>query len=208
MTQLTRCYLRASTSTQDATRARSAVEGFAAEHGLVIAASYVENESGAKLARPELFRLLGDSRPGDVLLVEAIDRLSRLNSADWVKLRREIETKGVRVISLDLPSSFIMADAKDELTARIFAAMNSLMMEILAATARADYETRRKRAAQGVLKAKLEGKYRGRPPNTERNRGIMLMIKGGASWTDVQRAVGCSRATIAKLARRMATAAE
>ena len=43
-----------------------------------IVGTYVENESGAKLARPELFRLLADSQPGDVLLVEQVDRLSRL----------------------------------------------------------------------------------------------------------------------------------
>jgi DNA invertase Pin-like site-specific DNA recombinase len=36
---------------------------FAADRGLSIAAWYVENESGAKLSRPELFRLLTERRP-------------------------------------------------------------------------------------------------------------------------------------------------
>jgi DNA invertase Pin-like site-specific DNA recombinase len=78
---LTRIYLRASTDHQDAERARGAVEAFAAERQLVVAATYVENESGAKLQRPELFRLLSHSKPGDVMLVEQIDRLSRLTDA-------------------------------------------------------------------------------------------------------------------------------
>ena len=82
-----RAYLRASTSEQDATRAREQVEAFAAERGLAIAATYVENESGASLKRPELFRLLSDSRPGDILLIEQVDRLSRLNADDWSKLK-------------------------------------------------------------------------------------------------------------------------
>src|SRR5262245_48759724 len=68
----TRAYLRASTSQQDATRARSDLERFASEHGLKVAAWYVENESGASLQRPELFRLLADSSPGDVLLIEQV----------------------------------------------------------------------------------------------------------------------------------------
>ena len=59
------------------------LNAFAAERNLTIAAWYVENESGAKLARPELFRLLHDSRPGDVLLIEQVDRLSRLTASDW-----------------------------------------------------------------------------------------------------------------------------
>jgi DNA invertase Pin-like site-specific DNA recombinase len=48
---------------------------------------YVENESGATLARPELFRLLADTQPGDVLLVEQVDRLSRLTTGDWDRLK-------------------------------------------------------------------------------------------------------------------------
>ena len=46
-----KCYLRASTDEQDASRVREQVEAFATERGLAIG-TYVENESGAKLARP------------------------------------------------------------------------------------------------------------------------------------------------------------
>ncbi len=50
-----RAYFRASTAEQDAHRARARLDAFAEEHGFSIAAWYVENESGAKLSRPELF---------------------------------------------------------------------------------------------------------------------------------------------------------
>ena len=50
-----RAYLRASTKEQDAWRARGDLEAFCAHRGLVIAASYVENESGASLQRPSCF---------------------------------------------------------------------------------------------------------------------------------------------------------
>jgi len=106
---LARAYLRASTSEQDATRARNQVEAFAAERGLRIAGFYVENVSGASLARPELFRLLADSGPCDVLLVEQVDRLSRLSEADWKRLRSELDVRQIRVVALDLPTSWMMA---------------------------------------------------------------------------------------------------
>lgn len=48
---------------------------------------YLENASGATTDRPELLRLLKDARKGDVLLVESIDRLSRLPVEDWQKLK-------------------------------------------------------------------------------------------------------------------------
>jgi DNA invertase Pin-like site-specific DNA recombinase len=199
-----RAYLRASTSEQDASRAREQVEAFAAERGLPIVGTYVENESGAKLARPELFRLITDSKPGDVLLIEQVDRLSRLTDSDWRKLRAELDAKQVRIVALDLPTSWQLAAPGDEFTARMFAAINAMLLDMLAAVARKDYEDRRRRQAQGIAKARAEGAYRGRPEDTDRNAGIAGMLKSGMSWTAIQAATGCSRATIAKVARRAA----
>lgn len=199
---LARSYLRASTAEQDATRARSQVEAFATEHGLTIAATYVENESGAKLARPELFRLLSDSKPGDVLLIEQVDRLSRLTTTDWQRLRSELDSRQIRVVALDLPTSWMLAAPTDEFTARMFAAVNGMMLDVLAAVARKDYDDRRRRQAQGQARAKAEGKYRGRVENVARNDGIAAMLRSGASWSTIQAATGCSRATVAKIAKR------
>jgi DNA invertase Pin-like site-specific DNA recombinase len=199
-----RAYLRASTDGQNASRARKQVEAFAAERGLPIVGTYVENDSGAKLARPELFRLIADSRPGDVLLVEQVDRLSRLSDADWRKLRAELEARQIRVVALDLQTSWQLAAPGDEFTARMFAALNAMMLDMLAAVTRKDYEDRRRRQAQGIVKAKAAGAYRGRPEDTARNAGIARMLRSGMSWTAIQGATGCSRATIAKVAKRAA----
>lgn len=203
-----RAYLRASTDEQDAARARSQVEAFAAERGMQVAAWYVENESGAKLDRPELFRLLSDSHPGDVLLVEQVDRLSRLNAADWDRLKVELATRKVRVVALDLPTSWAMATGKvDDFTARMFEAINGMMLDMLAAVARKDYEDRRRRQMQGQAKAKTDGKYVGRPENKRRNARIAAMLAAGTSYSDIQEATGCSRATVAKIAKRRQAAA-
>ena len=199
-----RAYLRASTSEQDANRARDQIEAFAAERGLPIVATYVENKSGAKLARPELFRLLADCKPCDVLLIEQVDRLSRLTESDWRKLRTELDARQIRVVALDLPTSWQLAAPADEFTGRIFAAINGMMLDVLAAVARKDYDDRRRRQAQGQAKARAEGKYRGRPEDTARLDGISAMLRGGLSWSAIQDATGCSRATIAKVARRAA----
>jgi DNA invertase Pin-like site-specific DNA recombinase len=199
-----RAYLRASTKDQDATRAQDELRAFAAGRGWKIAASYIENESGATLQRPELFRLLADCQPGDVLLVEQVDRLSRLTSADWERLKNEIRTRHVRIVALDLPTSWnlVGADA-DDITGRILDAINNMLLDLLAATARKDYNDRRHRQAQGIEKAKAAGAYRGRPENTERNKAILAMLKGGQSWATILKATGCSRGTVAKLAKQI-----
>jgi DNA invertase Pin-like site-specific DNA recombinase len=198
-----RAYLRASTDEQDANRARAALNAFAAERGLKIAANYVENESGASLKRPDLFRLLGDCQPGDVLLVEQVDRLSRLNEADWERLKSEIKAREVRVVALDLPTSWEMAKPNgDQFTARMFAAINAMLLDMLAAVARKDYEDRRRRQNEGIAKAKAANLYKGRPEDADRNASIAEMLVKGVSWTKIQAATKCSRSTIARIAKR------
>lgn len=198
-----KAYLRASTEDQDAERARGQLDRFAEEHGVDIVAYYTENVSGATLARPKLFSLLRDARPGDVLLIEQVDRLSRLTTADWQKLRAEIDARQVRIVALDLPTSWGQLGVRpDDFTGRMFAAINNMLLDVLAAVARKDYEDRRRRQAEGQAKAKAEGRYKGRPEDARRNAAIAGMLEKGMSWSSIQDATGCSRATIAKIAKR------
>lgn len=195
-----RAYLRTSTKDQDANRAKDDLIAFAKARSLKIAAFYTENESGASLHRPELFRLLSDSQPGDVLLIEQVDRLSRLNASDWEKLKSEIRAKHIRVVALDLPTSWSMAsDNTDEFTLRMFEAINSMLLDMIAAIARKDYDDRRRRQKQGIAKAKADGKYQGRPENKARNAALLKMMESGQSWNSIIAATGCSRSTLSKL---------
>jgi DNA invertase Pin-like site-specific DNA recombinase len=195
-----RAYLRASTNQQDASRARADLKRFAAERKLTVAAWYIENESGASLTRPELFRLLADGSPGDVLLIEQVDRLSRLNAEDWELLKRELQENRVRVVALDLPTSWQLIDGgRDELMQRMLTALNGMMLDMLAAIARKDYDDRRRRASQGIQKAKAEGRYKGRPENTERNTGILASLEAGVPWSQIIAATGASRSTLSRL---------
>jgi DNA invertase Pin-like site-specific DNA recombinase len=197
-----RAYLRASTQQQDALRAKEELISFATERGLKIAAFYIENLSGASLKRPELFRLLSDCSPGDLVLVEQIDRLSRLNSKDWDTLKSEIASKRVKVVSMDLPTSWMMARSDaDEIQNRILEAVNSMMMDMLAAVARKDFDDRKRRQSQGIAKAKADGRYKGRPEDKQRNSAIRKMLSSGQSWNAIVAATGCSRSTLARLAK-------
>ncbi|MBD8663119.1 recombinase family protein [Rhizobium sp. CFBP 8752] len=202
-----RLYLRASTDEQDANRARTDLEGFAKEHGLKIVGRYIENESGAKLNRPQLFKLLDDANPGDILLVEQVDRLSRLTAADWNKLRAEITAREVSVVALDLPTSHDLAKDRNSFTGRTLDAINGMLLDVLAAVARKDYEDRRRRVAQGQAKARAEGRYRGRGEDTKRNALIGSMLERGVSWSQIMEATGVARGTVAKIAKRQKEAA-
>lgn len=197
-----RAYLRASTKDQDANRARAALMGFIDERGLKIAAYYVENESGAKLDRSELRRLLDDASEGDVLLVEQVDRLTRLKAGDWESLRAKLKAKRIRIVALDLPTSWRMVQG-DEFTGRMFDAVNDMMLDMLAAISRKDYEDRRRRQAEGVAKARSRGKHLGRPKDERKQRAIVAALRDGQSWSAIASAVGVSRMTVARAAKML-----
>lgn len=202
-----RAYLRASTDEQDAHRARGTIDRFAVDRGINICSYYAENESGARLERPELFRLLNDCKPRDVLLVEDVDRLSRLASAEWDKLKMIIRQRDVRVVAVNVPTTWQhLSPTQNEFDARMFGAINDMLLDMLAAIARRDYEQRRERQGQGIAKAKAAGKYRGSQINKDRYDAINKMLASGISWTGVQRTIGCSRSTISN-ARKHGTGA-
>ena len=168
-------YLRASTKDQDANRAKVALELFATEKGLSIVGVYAENISGTKLNRPELLTLLGKAESGDVLLVESVDRLSRLSQADWDTLKATIKAKGLRLIVSDLPTSHMLVEAKG-ITGQIMDVINNMLIDLMATMARLDQEKRVERIKQG-----LENKRIADPEWKPAGKG-----KNAAKWAEVQ----------------------
>ncbi|EBK4003617.1 serine recombinase [Salmonella enterica] len=198
-------YLRASTIEQDALRAKNRLKEFAAHHGHRIAGWYVENASGASLERPELTRMLSDMESGDVILIEQVDRLSRLNDAGWEILRKEITDKRLSVVSLDLPTSHMALTnaVSDDFTRSMLKAVNGMMLDMLAAIARKDYEDRRRRQAEGISKAKAEGRYRGRVADRQKHELIRtLRLVNGKSINDTARLAGVSRMTVIRVCKK------
>lgn len=166
-------YLRASTADQNSLRAKSLLETFAAEKGLVVAGIYSENISGTKLNRPELNRLLASANQGDVLLCESVDRLSRLSQVDWDALRTTIKAKGLRLVIADLPTSWEMTT--DGITGEVMRVINDMLIDLMATMARLDQDKRVERIKQG-----LENKRVAEPDWKPAGKG-----KNAAMWEKV-----------------------
>ncbi|PSW79137.1 recombinase family protein [Photobacterium damselae] len=197
---LIRAYLRASTTEQDAQRAKEELKAFGTKFDHRIAGYYIENQSGTKLERPELNKLIEDSEVGDVLLIEKMDRLTRLPWGEWKTLKTRIMAKGLVIVVIDQPmTQMIFSSGKQN---SITLALTEFMLDLGAAMARDDYETRHKRQAQGIAKAKAEGKYRGRQPNLALHHDILDQLTLGRSYSQIQEKLGCSRATIAKITKK------
>jgi len=139
-------------------------------------------------------------------LVEQIDRLARLNQADWDILKRMLSEKKLAVVSKELPTSYIalQSESSTEFMSSVLQAINSMMLDMLAAIARKDYEDRRNRQMQGIARAKTEGKYLGRRKDTEKRNIIASLLKFGHSYSEIQVTAKCSRQLIAVVAKEVA----
>ncbi|KQN57248.1 serine recombinase [Serratia sp. Leaf51] len=199
-------YLRASTKSQDAKRAQKRMKSFAEDTGYRIDAWYIENESGASLQRPELMRMLDEADKGDVILIEQVDLLSRLSEDDWDALKTIINAKQLAVVSLDLPTSQMALT--DKSGSDFQRAINGLMLDMLAAISRKDYEDRRRRQREGIDKAKAQGKFLGRRADEDLHRVIMTLRKNGSSLADVSRISGASLSTVNRVCKKLREEAE
>jgi DNA invertase Pin-like site-specific DNA recombinase len=191
---VTRIYVRASTKEQDAERALNTLINFATgEYG-----TYIENESGTKLNRPILNRLLDESEQGDILLVESVDRLSRLTQDDFDTLKQKIKAKGLKLIIHDLPTTHV--NTADNMTGEILNVINSMLIDLLATMARLDNEKRKERIKQGLERSGY--KPTGKKADTKKHDRIkQLLAKGDMTKEEIAKAVGVGVATVYRVAK-------
>lgn len=87
----------------------------------------------------------------------------------------------------------------DEFTGRMLAAINSMLVEMMAAIARKDYEQRRERQAQGIQKAKAAGKYQGRPVDEDLHKRVKELLGAGLGVRATARHAQCSTTTVLRI---------
>lgn len=147
---------------------------------------FAEKRSGTSAeGRDQLQAALEWVRDGDVLVVTRLDRLAR----SIVDLRRIIDrltTKGVGFRCLQ-------QGAIDTTTSE-----GRLMLNILASFAEFEVEIRQERQADGIAKAKSEGRYRGRPPTIDRAT-IAALEAEGLGATAIARRLGIGRASVYRI---------
>lgn len=188
-----RIYVRASTKDQDAERALDDLIMFSKGYGDSHIA-YIENHTGTKLDRPELTKLLEESEQGDVLLVESVDRLSRLTQHDFDILKQRIKAKGLRLIVADLPTTHMSINETNEATASILTLINNLLIDLLATMARLDNEKRIERIKQGLERSGY--KPAGKKADTAKHARIKELNAKGLTKEEIAKAVGCGVATV------------
>ena len=196
--KVARIYMRVSTDEQDLQRQESLREA-AKRSGYYIAGVYKEKASGARPDRPELLRMIEDLQPGEVVIAEKIDRISRLPLVEAEKLVASIRIKGAKLAVpgvIDL--SEIAADSEG-VTKIVLEAVQDMLLRLALQIARDDYEDRRERQRQGVEIAKAAEKYKGRKANITMHERIIALRRGGQSIATSAQYAGCSISQVKRI---------
>jgi DNA invertase Pin-like site-specific DNA recombinase len=195
--KVARIYLRVSTDKQNVSRQKTIVKNVRAD-GYYVAGIYRENASGARADRPELMRMIDDLQPGEVVVAEKMDRISRLPLPEAEQLIGSIRAKGAKLAVPGLVDLSDLAAETDGIAQIVLESVHELLLKIALQMARDDYETRRERQRQGVQQAKAAGKYTGRKPDTKTHQSIIEFRSEGKT---IQRTAELARCSISQVKR-------
>jgi DNA invertase Pin-like site-specific DNA recombinase len=137
--------------------------------------------------RDRLDAALDFVREGDTLIVAKLDRLAR-STADLLALVARLEGKGVALRVLSMAGG----EPLDTRTAT-----GKLMLTVLGAVAEFERGLMLERQREGIAKAKMAGKYRGRVPTARRKAGDVAQLRTeGVAPAEIARRLGISRASV------------
>lgn len=151
---------------------------------------FEEHASGGRWDRPELHRLLDHLRPGDVVVVWKLDRLSR-SLSDLLRIIEKIESVGAGFRSL--------TEAIDTTTPA-----GRMMMQMVGSFAEFEREMIRQRTRAGLERARREGRVGGRRPKLsprQRREVVEMVSTGRKTAAEAARLFGVHPATVGRILR-------
>lgn len=174
-------YARVSTVHQDTALQIDALRDYGCE------SIYEETGSGAKNDRPELANALKALRPGDILVVWKLDRLSR-SIKDLISIVNDLEQRGIQFVSIT--DNIETSTASGKLIFHIFGALAEFERNIIRERTAAGLKAARARGRKGGRKRKLTD------AKVKMAKAILDAPGSEATVEQVAEQFGVSRATL------------
>ncbi len=175
-------YARVSTDAQDLTNQVTQLK--AAGCTMI----FREKMSGATAERPQLKKLMTALAPGDVVVIPAVNRLSR-DTTDLLVIARDVQRAGAGLRSLAEPVLDTTGDFAE------------LVLAMLGVAAKLERRRIIERTARGRADAKAKGVKFGRKPTLtlHQQREVRQRIEGGETQRSIARSYNVSQATISRV---------
>ena len=148
-------YIRVSSKDQNEDRQLTAMHSKGVKDEFI----FIDKRSGKDFERPQYKKLLKKIKPGDLLMIQSIDRLGRNYEEVQNQWRILTKEKNADICVLDMP----LLDTRQgkDLMGTFIA---DLVLQILSFAAQNEREYIRKRQAEGIAAAKARGVRFGRKP--------------------------------------------
>ena len=193
---LAAAYVRVSSKAQDYASQRSAIERAASARGDSITTWFAEKLSGKTLGRPELDRLRGAVRAGEVrrLYVYRLDRLTRSGIRDTLDLVEELRGAGVDLVTI--------ADGFD-----FNGPAAEIILAVMAWAAKMERLAINERIAAARTRLEAEGRPWGRPKRLTPAQvaAIVADHEAGRTVREIAQARKVPRSTVGRAIGRRAT---
>ena len=176
-------YARVSTDAQDLSNQVAQLK--AAGCGTI----YREKMTGTHADRPQLKKLIAVLTAGDVVVIPAVDRLSR-DTTDLLVIARDMQRAGAGLRSLAEPVVDTTSDFAE------------LVLAMLGVAAKLERRRIIERTARGRADAKAKGVQFGRKPKLtpHQAREAQARVAAGETQRSIARSYNVSQATISRLA--------
>jgi len=146
---------------------------------------FVEQVSSVQ-RREELEKALKFVRRSDTLVVTKLDRLAR-SIPDLVRIIETLEGKQatLRILAMSLDTN---------------TPTGRLLLHLVGSVSQFEREIMLERQREGVAKARVEGKYKGRKPTARaKSEDVIAKFKADERPTDIAKSVGIGRASVYRI---------
>jgi DNA invertase Pin-like site-specific DNA recombinase len=176
-------YARVSTEAQDLTGSTAQLKAAGCQK------IFREKITGTTADRPQLRQLIRKLAPCDVVIIPAVDRLSR-DTTDLLVIAREMQRAGAGIRSLADPFLDTTSDFAE------------IVVAILGIAAKLEHRRIKERTAHGRADAKANGVKFGRKPilNPHQQQEARKRLEAGETQRSVVRSYNVSQSTISRLA--------
>ena len=180
-------YHRTSTRDQHLDRGIHEIQVFCREHDLELENIFTDQQTGKNFNRPRY-------------MVTELDRLGR-NKRDTMEQIRKLQSRDVRLMVLELPTTLMDLSKMDNSMARLMMeTINNMMLELYASISESEIQKKEKRQREGIAMKKLRGEWDdyGRPPaikEEEFSEAYQRVAAGEISQAELKRELGLSHTT-------------
>lgn len=193
-----RIYIKAAKNQEDIAQQEGLVMMVNAQ-GYAVSDIYLEQvKDGTN--RPALDKLLRELEPGEIVVFENLEHISRL---PMEKLEALLEGVRSKKASIAIPGLIdLEPDSCDqaEIKGLVFRTRQELLQDVILYIARKEYGERRRRQIEGIERAKSKGNYKGKQANLEKHRRVLeLRRTTNMTVKEIAEQVGLSTSMVPKI---------